>query len=162
LKNIENIAVQHTDTEYVEDDENIAVLSKMFQESKITESVALELLNTNCKYVINSAKTRNLTLVNLYSEILKGWVKLHPRISKEVTIKLLTNDDISIRFIYDIHFYFLKKNIFEKNEYEKICLKYFEDNTSCSFIRKLFSELINKNFLLVKDLKIIPHYMVNK
>ena len=132
----------------------------MMIDSKINESIASDLVQTNLKYVISSAKTRNLTLVNLYSETLKGWVFLHPKLAKEVTIKILTNEDLSVRFLYDIHSYFLKKNIFDKTDYERICLSNLEDNISASLVRNLFKRLFDKNLLQIKDFQYIPSYMV--
>ena len=133
----------------------------MMIDSKNNESIASDLVQTNLKYVISSVKTRNLTLVNLYSETLKGWILLHPKLAKDVTTKILTNEDISIRFLFDIHCYFLKKNIFDKAEYEKLCLSYLEDPLSAPYIRALFKKLFEKNLLQMKDLQTIPSYMVN-
>jgi len=160
LKNLGCIALEHSDIEYIDDDDNITNLSKMMLDSKISEVVASDLIQTNLKYVISSVKTRNLTLVNLYSETLKGWILLHPKLAAEVTNKILKSEDLSIRFLYDIHSFFLRKNIFDKAEYERICLSYLEDSISAVYIRTLFKKLFEKNLLQMKDLQLIPSYMV--
>ena len=154
------IALEHSDIEYIEDDDNITTLSKMMLESKINENVAYDLVQTNLKYVISSVKTRNLTLVNLYAETLKGWILLHPKLATSVTVKIYTSDDLSIRFLYDIHSYFLKKGIFDKTEYERISLSYLEDQFSAPYVRGLFKKLFDKNLIQAKDFQIIPSYMV--
>jgi hypothetical protein len=161
MKNIQFIT-NSEDTDYQEEDEHLFVLSKMISESKVSDiAVAYELLNVSFKYIISASKTQNLSLVNINSEILKGWVKLHPSLSKEITNLLLNSDDIYVRFKMDLHYYFFKKNIINMDEYENFISDYFQETSMINVVRKLISNLIEKNVLSISSFKKIPSYMID-
>lgn len=161
MKNIHFIT-NNEKIEYVDEDDQIVVLSKTIADSKVTDyAVALELLNVGFKYIVSASKTHNLSLVNINSEILKGWIKLHPNLSKEITNKLLNSDDIYIRFKMDIHYYFFKKNIFDMNEYENFISDYLQEPSMVDTVRKLITSLIEKNVISVSSFKKISNYMVD-
>jgi hypothetical protein len=133
----------------------------MIADSKIGESFVPDIAASSFKHVIYASKIGNFSLVNINSEILKGWVKLFPNIVRDITFKLLTHEDIQVRFKYEIHAYLFKKNIFDMEEYEKIIYGYLDDQTTNQIVRKLISTLISKSVLTLSSFKRIPHYMIN-
>lgn len=149
-------------TDYTEEDEQLGILSKMISESKVNDfSIVTELVNVSFKYIVAASKANNLSLMNINSEILKGWLKIDLSLSKEITNKLLNSDDLFIRFNTDIHIYFFKKNIFDMNEYENFIGDYLEENSMNETVRSLISSLIEKKVLSVASFKKIPSYMVD-
>lgn len=137
-------------------------ISKLIIESKINKNLALELVNSNLKFIILSANLNNTSLLLIYLEIMKGWTKLHPIMTKEYTNKILTFNNYFTRFNFKIHSLSLRKEIFDLEEYERIMLEYIEDPLHSNFARKLLMMLIDDKVILVRDLKIIPDYKVNK
>jgi len=149
-------------TEYIEEDDQLSILSKMISESKVNDaSIVNELVNVSFKYIVAASKANNLSLININSEILKGWLKIDPSLPKEITHKLLNTDDLSIRFRFDIHYYFFVKNIFDMNEYENFISDYLEENSMNETVRRLISDLIDKKVLSVASFKKIPSYMID-
>jgi len=163
LYNIQLLSMQNESIEYnsPEDDELLQALSKMISESNIPENLAIIFINNTLRYVINYSKINNVSMVNIYSEILRGWVKLHPSLSTEITFKILKNDDVSIRFIFDIHYYFLKKRIFDLEEYQNYVLNNLNDYPQNIYIKKLLNSLCEKNIVNNQTFTRISYYMIN-
>jgi len=163
LYNIQLLSMQNESIDFTnpEDDDILKTLSKMIFESNIPENLTANFINNTLRYIINFSRVMNLSMVNIYSEILRGWVKLHPSLSKDITVKILNFEDVSIRFKLDIHYYFLKKNIFDIEEYENYILNYLEDFPQNQFTRKLLNSLCEKNIINNQTFSRIPYYMIN-
>lgn len=160
--NIQFIAKRNESAELAEEDEQIGILSKIIYDAKISDvTLASELANCTYKYVINESKVHNLSLVNIYSEILKGWVKLHPQLSKEITNKLLNSEDIQSRFKFEVHYYLIKKHLIDMGTYETILADYLEEVSMNNEVRKLITNLIRRNALTLTHFKRIPIYMID-
>ena len=161
--NVQFITKQNesSDFNYAEDDDNLWTLSKMILESKISDGIVSDLVNTTFKYIVNFSKVMNLSLVNIYSEILKGWIKLQPQLMNEVTNKVLFNEDVGIRYKLDLHYYFLKKNIFDMEEYENYLLENLEEYPQNLYIKKLLNSLCEKNIINNHTFTKIPYFMIN-
>ena len=160
MKNIELLYNnKHENIDFSDDDENLIQLSKIITDSKIgNENFVMELLQTNFKYIIIASKFTNPSLLIIYSEILKGWVKIHPMLSKEATLYLMKYDEMDIRFKSNIHYFFIIKNIIDLDVYESCLLTYLKDPLNMIPTCKLIESLINTK--VIKDFKIIPSYMV--
>lgn len=163
LYNIQLLLMQNESVDFTnpEDDELLLSLSKMIWESNIPENLAASFINNTLRYIINFSKVMNMSMVNIYSEILRGWVKLHPALAKDITGKILNNDDVLIRFKLDIHYYFLKKSIFDLEEYENYILSNLDDFPQNQYIRKLLNSLCEKNIINNHTFSRIPYYMIN-
>jgi len=149
-------------TDYAEEDEQLSILSKMISDSKVNDSsIVDELVNISYKYTVAASKANNLSLININSEILKGWLKIDPSMSKEITNKLLNTDDLYIRFKFDIHYYFFRKNIFDMTEYENFMADYLEENSMNETVRRLITNLIEKKVLSINSFKKIPSYIID-
>lgn len=155
----QNEAVEFNNSD--EDEQHLLNLSKMICESNISEAVASELVNVTLKYIINFSKVNNKSLVNIYSEILRGWVKLHQSLSKEITSIVLNNEDVLIRYNHDIHYYLIKKNIFDIEEYETYILANLEDYPQYFHIKKLLNSLCDQKVIDNHTFSKIPYYMIN-
>ena len=142
MKNIENVS-EKADSNY-NDDQQLVCIEKIINESKITDvDLANELSLNTLKYAINSAKNNNSLLLNVYSFILKGWVKLHSQISTEITKYLLAYDDIFIRYKYEIHSNFIKKKLIDYEIYENYFLDLLSNNEVDLLARDLLQKIYN-------------------
>lgn len=162
--NLQFITKQNESVEFNnsdEDEQHLLNLSKMIMSCNISEPVASELVNVTLKYIINFSKVNNTSLVNIYSEILRGWIKLHPNLSKEITITILTHEDVLIRYNEEIHYYFLKKNIFELNEYESYMMASLEEYPQYVCMKKLLNSLCDNKIIDNHTFSKIPYYMIN-
>lgn len=153
LMNIRTLAINQGSIDYIEMDENICILSKLISESEILKSKQDFNVNENIKqlvmiilkYIIISAKHSELTLLNLYTEILKGYTLSSQDIRKEITSFILNNtEETQIRFNVDIHFYFFRKNIFDLEEWETYFEMFLSDNVQNKFAKRLLFELVEK------------------
>ena len=161
LKNIRTLSLdQGTIIEYLEIDENLAELSSVissinidtfFMNNKLNENEIVEHAISVCliimKFIFHAAKFKETTLINFYSEILKGFVALYPvetNCKKEITLKLLRNDDLNLRYIPEIHYYLIKKNIVDLAEWEIHIDQFLNDNAQLYLAKKLISSLSEK------------------
>ena len=163
MKNIENVS-EKADNNY-NDDQQLVCIEKIIGESKITDlDLATDLSLNTLKYAINSAKKNNSLLLNVYSFILKGWVKLHSEISTEITKYLLGYDDIFIRYKYELHSNFIRKKLIDYKIYENYFLDLLSNNEVDVLARDLLQKIYNivissnkSNKLLLNDL--FPYYI---
>jgi hypothetical protein len=158
MKNIELLYGKHENIDFSEDDENLAQLSKIISDSKLGNDVVIELLQTNFKYIIIASKFNNPSLLIIYSEILKGWVKIHPMLSKEATLYLIKHEEMDIRFKHSIHYYFIKKGIFDMETYETCLLSLLRDPLNTLSARKLIESMLSSR--IISDFKMISSFMV--
>ena len=155
IKNISHEAKNSFDYE-----EQLACLEKTLVDSQITDiQTATELALLSLKYTLNACKSNNSLLLNVYSQLIKGWVKLHPEISKEITERILVFEDIFIRFKLDLHCCFLKKGIFSLSEYEKYFYDFLDNDSTCDVASELLNNLYKRKVLLPSQFKKIPSYM---
>ena len=118
----------------------------------------MELLQTNFKYIILASKFTNPSLLIIYSEILKGWVKIHPMLSKEATLYFMKHEEMDIRFKTNLHCFLIKKSIIDIETYESCLFAFLKDPLNMIPARKLIESLINLK--IIKDFKTIPSFMV--
>jgi CCR4-NOT transcription complex subunit 1 len=161
--NVQFICKQNEPLDFsdAEDDEHLSSLSKLICEFKVSESIASELVLVTLKYVINFAKVSSMNLINIYSEILKGWVKSYPNFAKDITMKILNFDDVLTRYKFEIHYNFFKKGIFDIEDYENFIKKNLEDFPQYNYIQKLLNSLCEKNVINNHTFSKIPFYMIS-
>ncbi len=125
------------------DDNALLMIDNIITENKLNDiDLIFNFSYITLKYAIIASKNSNHVLLNIYSEIIKGWILFNNEISKSITTSFLEQEDNSTKFYFDINNMFYKKNIFDM----KIYLKYFNDfivnpNTKES-AKKLLNELL--------------------
>ena len=125
------------------DDNALLIIDNIITENKLNDiDLIFNFSYITLKYAIIASKNSNNVLLNIYSEIIKGWILFNNEISKSITTSFLEQEDNSTKFYFDINNMFYKKNIFDM----KIYLKYFNDfivnpNTKES-AKKLLNELL--------------------
>lgn len=168
LKNIRTLTLdQGTIFEYPDCDYHINELSnvitnlnidKFFSNNSLTKTEIQDhcnsINNILIKYILHSSKHHDLTLLNFYTEILKGFIYLESTVmksnnidyspEKEITIKLLNSEDIFIRYLPELHYYLLKKEVFDLEEWETFIDYFLKDNSQSILAQKLIIQLSEK------------------
>ena len=158
MVNIKNIS--HEAKTSFDDEEQLACLEKTLVDSQISDvQIATEFAVLSLKYSVNASKANNSLLLNVYSHLIKSWVKLHPDISKDITERLLGCEDIFIRFKPDLHYCFLKKQIFSIPDYEKYFCEFLDNDSTCMVASNLLQNLAQKKVISPSQFKKIPAYM---
>ena len=139
--------------------EEFSNLSKIITDSKIDVKYAYDLTNFTLKYCLNVAKNSNDFLLNIYSHILKGWVTLHKELSTKITENVLTVEEIFVRFNINLHYAFIKKEIFDMVEYQKYFKEFLENKSTLNIARKVLKELFERGAIETKSLPQIPSYI---
>ena len=142
--------------------EEFSNLCKIIADSKIDIINAYDLTNFTLKYCFNVAKNSNDFLLNIYSHILKGWVTLHKEISTKITETVLTVEEIFVRFNINLHYAFIKKEIFDMVEYQKYFKAFLENKSTLNIARKVLKELFERDAIDEKKLTEIPPYIYNE
>ena len=118
-------------------------IEKINNENKINDiDLIFELSRISLKYAITSSKNSNNLLLNIYSEIIKGWILVNNEISKKITVAFLEQNDNSVKFNYDINYMFYKKGIFDMELYFKYFNDFIINSVTKEFAKNLLNELI--------------------
>jgi len=132
LKNIELLFFKNEGLDFSKDcDDLLSGISKLIIDSKIEKNIVSELINSNIRFIVFSSSFGNTSLMNLYCEMVRGWVKLHPSLTVEYTEKVLNYEDYYIKFNFKIA------------------------------VRSLLSSLIVENVIKINDFKLIPEFMLD-
>ena len=142
--------------------EEFSNLSKIITDSKIDFKNAYDLTNLTLKYCFYVAKNSNDFLLNIYSHILKGWVTLHKEISTKITETVLTVEEIFVRFNINLHYAFIRKEIFDMNEYQKYFKEFLSNKSTLNIARKVLKELYEREVIEKKKLPEIPSYIYDE
>ena len=125
------------------DDNSLLIIDKIISENKINDiDLIFELSRISLKYAITSSKNSNNLLLNIYSEIIKGWILVNNEISKKITVAFLEQNDNSVKFNYDINYMFYKKGIFDMELYFKYFNDFIINSVTKEFAKNLLNELI--------------------
>ena len=190
LTNIRTLTINNNNVngvEYIECDESLYILSKIISESSFISTINNELSiecnkieNNNkfkqlsdqynslvsvCfKYIIKATKNKEYTLLNLYSEILKGFISINnnncnakeyiTNIKKDITDRILFKDEdlILIRYSTQLNFYLLKKEIILCNQWEDHIIENLSNIALNKTIIKLIKELSLKGLFSLVNL----------
>jgi hypothetical protein len=162
LKNIELLFFKNEGLDFSKDsDDLLSGISKLIIDSKIEKNVVSELINSNIRFIVFSSFFGNTSLMNLYCEIVRGWVKLHPSLTVEYTEKVLNYEDYYIKFNFKIHQTSFRKELFDLEVYENIVSKFIRDPFLSKAVRSLLSSLIVENVIKINDFKLIPEFMLD-
>ena len=111
MVNIQNISLDST-IPFEEGNENLNVLERCITECKVEDpQIQKEVASTSLRFAIAAAKKKNHQLVSIYTCFIKGWVKLQPTISQDITSHLFSFGDISTRLNIDLHIYLFNKGV---------------------------------------------------
>ena len=161
LINIQNIS--HSTKNNFQDEEQLKMLERIIQDSKIENpKIAKELAFISLKYTKLAAKKSNQLLLNIYSQLIKGWIKLFKEISKEITLEILNDNEIDMKFNKKIHECFLKKEIFDVDEYEKIFFEFLKNKSTQIITQNLLIDLYMNGALKENLFKKIPNFIYDK
>ena len=161
LKNIELLFFKSEGLDFSKDSDDLSAISKLIIESKLEKLIVSDFIISNLRYIVFSSTFSNTSLLNLYCEMVKGWIKLHPSLSKEYTDKVLNYEDYQVRFNFKIHLTSFKKELFDFNDYETILSKFIRDPLLSKSVRSLLSSLIVDNIIKINEFKLIPEYMLD-
>lgn len=156
LHNICSLSQKHNIS--FSDDEQLSLLDKIITESKIDPKDSIEMAITSLNSSMNAAKTGNIQLLNVYSQLVKGWVKKINDLSKTITHKVLTSN-VFIRFNQELHYYFLKKQIFDLVEYEKYFCEFLDNESTCAKAVNLLQSLNRRKVISPSNFKKIPWFI---
>ena len=125
------------------DDNSLLIIDKIISENKINDiDLIFDLSRISLKYAISASKNSNNLLLNIYSEIIKGWILVNNEISKKITVAFLEQNDNSVKFNYDINYMFYKKGIFDMELYFKYFNDFIINSVTKEFAKNLLNELI--------------------
>ncbi|MCQ2816353.1 MAG: DUF3819 domain-containing protein [archaeon] len=158
MKNIQNLLEERN----YEDKEQSLGIEQALEDNQMQDLERVrEMALITFQYCISSAINSKTVLLNAYSEVIKGFEKFYPEIAEEITKDLLNREDILVKFNYELHYSFLKKNVFNNNEYEKYFLKFLDNLSTREIARKLLQNFYKKKVISSKQFKKIPSYKFN-
>lgn len=176
LLNIQFLAKNSCD--YFDEDENLLLLSKMISNSNVhySDDDLKLLIPIAMKFIIHACRNNNLTLINLYTEVLRGLADLSAKINKakEAEMNLFTeedgkiisnnklkfdfrseitncifenNDVIATKMLYEIHVYLYKKSLLDNNLYATYIMENIKDPSLKNDTLKLLAFLKDRNII---------------
>ena len=143
MKNIQNISKKNAFSNY-DKDQKLICLKKIISESKINQiEICTQLATITFKYIMDSIKINNFLLLNVYVNILRGWVKINTQISNKITEYLFEyNVDIFTKFNYELHSYLIKQKVINLQLYENYMIKLLNGSSiSNEIILNLLNQL---------------------
>lgn len=158
MKNIQNLLEEKT----MDDDEQRLGLEKALEENQISDIERIkELALITLQYCIYAAINSKSVLLNAYSELIKGWVKGHSEVAEEITHELFCREDIMVKFNNELHYSFLKKQIFSNEVYEKYFIQFLNSDSTCEIAKKLLQNFYAKKVITANQFVNIPSYKFN-
>ena len=139
---------------------NLNVLERCITECKVEDpQIQKEVASTSLRFAIAAAKKKNHQLVSIYTCFIKGWVKLQPTISQDITSHLFSFGDISTRLNIDLHIYLFNKGVLNVNEYEDYLSDYLESPITRNQCIELLNGLNNAKIYNEEQFKKILPFM---
>lgn len=161
MVNIQNISLDST-IPFEEGNENLNVLERCITECKVEDpQIQKEVASTSLRFAIAAAKKKNHQLVSIYTCFIKGWVKLQPTISQDITSHLFSFGDISTRLNIDLHIYLFNKGVLNVNEYEDYLYDYLESPITRNQCIELLNGLKNAKIYNGEQFKKILPFMLD-